>query len=513
MKASYLTLRSPYVEVAPLGEQGPPRRTGPRRGLCATPRGRPIRMRGAAVHVCGQLQPGHVLQGAIRLAQDQRLLACLRAADGNRQLGRRMDGRIRGRRKPTAADFLSFGTSQPFVFAEVGQLSSTASNELSYDSLRDFFLPVTSTARSNASSEGFPLTNFQQIRDEVLTPGQGVHGVRETFDYTYTGGITDTFDEVALTNADQTVVYLRAGTMWSRNCPARASRSTWTACASAPTARAHPVRTSGATGASAVTVWPNGLPHPRAATSTARSTTSRSTQRRLTVTQIDQHYTLSGRARTLPPAPSDLLGSTVANDNPDLYWRLDDASGTTAADSSRYNSPGTYSGAGITYHAASTVTGPSGTGVAFNGSTGTVGSNSTYINPTSYSEEAWFRTTSTAGGKIIGFGSSRSGNSVTHDRDVYLLSTGQLVFGVDNSSPGHVTTPKRLQRRALAPGRRHPGQRRDESLRRRAAGRDQPEHARRRTTPAIGASAATRVGAATATSTARSTRPRSGCPS
>ncbi len=110
--------------------------------------------------------------------------------------------------KPTAADFLSFGTSQPFVFAEVGQLSSTASNELSYDSLRDFFLPVTSTARSNASSEGFPLTNFQQIRDEVLTPGQGVHGVRETFDYTYTGGITDTFDEVALTNADQTVVYL-----------------------------------------------------------------------------------------------------------------------------------------------------------------------------------------------------------------------------------------------------------------------------------------------------------------
>ena len=110
--------------------------------------------------------------------------------------------------KPTAGDFLSFGTSQPFVFAEVGQLSSTASSELSYNSLRDFFLPVTSTARQNASQQGFPLTNFEQIRDQVLTPGQGVHGVRETFDYTYTGGITDTFDEVALTNADQTVVYL-----------------------------------------------------------------------------------------------------------------------------------------------------------------------------------------------------------------------------------------------------------------------------------------------------------------
>jgi hypothetical protein len=111
-------------------------------------------------------------------------------------------------RKPTAGDFLSFGTAEPFVFAEVGQLSSTASNALSYDTLRDFFLPVTSTARQNAAAQGFPLTSFKQIRDQTLTLTQGVHGVRETFEYTYTGGIADTFDEVALTNADQTVVYL-----------------------------------------------------------------------------------------------------------------------------------------------------------------------------------------------------------------------------------------------------------------------------------------------------------------
>ena len=110
-------------------------------------------------------------------------------------------------RKPTAGDFLSFGTSEPFVFAEVGQLSSTASSELSYDTLRDFFLPVTSTARQNAAAQGFPLTDFQQIRDQVLMLGQGVHGVRETFDYTY-NGVADTFDQVALTNADQTELYL-----------------------------------------------------------------------------------------------------------------------------------------------------------------------------------------------------------------------------------------------------------------------------------------------------------------
>ena len=110
---------------------------------------------------------------------------------------------------PHASDFLSFDTAQPFVFAEVGQLSSTGSAQLSYDALRDFFLPVTSTARTNAAAQqNFPLTGFKQIRDDVLTPGQGVHGVRETFDYTYAGGISDTFDEIALTNADQTEVYL-----------------------------------------------------------------------------------------------------------------------------------------------------------------------------------------------------------------------------------------------------------------------------------------------------------------
>jgi hypothetical protein len=107
---------------------------------------------------------------------------------------------------PTANDFLSFGASQPFVFAEVGNLTSAGSQALSYDALRDFFLPVTSTARQGEPA-GFPLTDFKQIRDQVLTPGRGVHGVRETFDYTLNGSQTDTFDEIALTNAVQTIVY------------------------------------------------------------------------------------------------------------------------------------------------------------------------------------------------------------------------------------------------------------------------------------------------------------------
>jgi hypothetical protein len=35
-----------------------------------------------------------------------------------------------------------------------------------------------------------------------------VHGVRVIFDYTFPDGSTDTFDQVAFTNADDTEIYL-----------------------------------------------------------------------------------------------------------------------------------------------------------------------------------------------------------------------------------------------------------------------------------------------------------------
>ena len=108
---------------------------------------------------------------------------------------------------PSGSNFLAPSINKPFVFAEVGTLSSTVSNEISYNVLRDFMLPVTSDARTQDAASGFPLTNFKQLRDQTVTAQQGVHGVRETFQYTFPGGVVDTFDEDVLTNADQTVVY------------------------------------------------------------------------------------------------------------------------------------------------------------------------------------------------------------------------------------------------------------------------------------------------------------------
>jgi hypothetical protein len=111
-----------------------------------------------------------------------------------------------GSSTPSADHNNSVALNQPFVFAEVGQLSSTGIAQLSYDAMRDLWLPVTSSTRQTDTSEGFPGTNFTQMRDQTISGKQGVHGVRETFQYTF-AGVTDTFDEEVLTNADQTVLY------------------------------------------------------------------------------------------------------------------------------------------------------------------------------------------------------------------------------------------------------------------------------------------------------------------
>lgn len=109
---------------------------------------------------------------------------------------------------PEAKHLFSATATQPFAFAFVAPLSAAGSNAMSYNALRDLVWPVTPAARQAAAqNKSFPLTGFRLLRDTVLTSSQGVHGVWVTYEYTYPGGITDTFDQVALTNADSTQLY------------------------------------------------------------------------------------------------------------------------------------------------------------------------------------------------------------------------------------------------------------------------------------------------------------------
>ena len=109
---------------------------------------------------------------------------------------------------PSAAHVLSASVNRPFALALVAPLSQSASSAMSYNLLRDFILPVTSTSRQSAAQRGFPLKQFRLISDSVIAPGKDVHGIREVYSYTYPDGSTDTFDQVALTNSDSTMVYM-----------------------------------------------------------------------------------------------------------------------------------------------------------------------------------------------------------------------------------------------------------------------------------------------------------------
>jgi hypothetical protein len=113
-----------------------------------------------------------------------------------------------GATRPEADHVLGAENLQPFAYSVVAPVNQTTTNELSYNDLRDFFLPVTAAARSSAAKSGFPLTNFRLLSDSMLELPQGVHGVRVVYDYSYPDGSVNTFDQVALTNADDTEVYL-----------------------------------------------------------------------------------------------------------------------------------------------------------------------------------------------------------------------------------------------------------------------------------------------------------------
>lgn len=110
---------------------------------------------------------------------------------------------------PTAVHLFSPNATEPFAFSFVAPLNSSASQTLSDNGLRDVLLPVTSAARLAAAQGGsFPLTHFRLLRDKVINPGSGVHGVWDTYSYTYPGGTTDTFDQVALTNSAKSQLYV-----------------------------------------------------------------------------------------------------------------------------------------------------------------------------------------------------------------------------------------------------------------------------------------------------------------
>jgi hypothetical protein len=136
-------------------------------------------------------------------------------------------------------------------------------------------------------------------------------------------------------------------------------------------------------------------------------------------------------------SPTLSYQQTVLNGNPSFLWPLND-SGGTATDASPNGFNGTYE-PGTTQGAPGPFTGS--TATSFDGQNGLVTSNSTVSDPTAFSIEGWFKTTTNEGGKLIGFGNAQTGMSGSYDRHIYMMNDGQLVFGLWNNQTETIESP------------------------------------------------------------------------
>ena len=144
--------------------------------------------------------------------------------------------------------------------------------------------------------------------------------------------------------------------------------------------------------------------------------------------QVDGQWVASGRATTLPTAPTDAYGARVFQDDPEAYFRLDGDGSRLAVDSSPAGVDGLASG-GLTAGGSSALSSGTGTSAGFDGQSGGVATTTSYGSPDSYSLETWFSTTTTQGGKLMGLGNQQTGYSGNYDRHVYMEQDGRLQFG------------------------------------------------------------------------------------
>ncbi|KOY59944.1 LamG-like jellyroll fold domain-containing protein [Streptomyces sp. XY332] len=149
---------------------------------------------------------------------------------------------------------------------------------------------------------------------------------------------------------------------------------------------------------------------------------------------------LSATASVTVPSSVQAYPNQVRADGANLYWRYDDTVSPYVADSSESgNTSGIQLNAPALRQTPGAISGAS-TAMGFNGTSQQVYSDHRQTVGSAFSVETWFKTNTTRGGKLIGFGNNTTRNSGTYDKQIYMTNTGRLVFGVYNGSTRTVST-------------------------------------------------------------------------
>jgi len=115
-----------------------------------------------------------------------------------------------------------------------------------------------------------------------------------------------------------------------------------------------------------------------------------------------------------------------------LTYRFDDAPGTSAADGSGNGRHGTLT-SGVSLAPGTCRAGDS-PSLLTGGVRGQVITDAAVDAPQIFAIETWFRTTTTTGGMLLGFGNLRSDQSTKYDRQLYLSDEGAVHFGAYNGT-------------------------------------------------------------------------------
>ncbi|MFI5986039.1 DNRLRE domain-containing protein [Streptomyces sp. NPDC051555] len=149
---------------------------------------------------------------------------------------------------------------------------------------------------------------------------------------------------------------------------------------------------------------------------------------------------LSATASVTVPATADAYPNQVRTDGAAQYWRYDESALPFVADSSDGgNSGGVHLNAPALRQTPGAVTGAS-TAIGFNGTdTQVYGDRRSTVGGT-YTLETWFKTNTTRGGKLVGFGNNQTRGSSQYDKHVYMTNDGRLTFGVYTGATRTITT-------------------------------------------------------------------------
>lgn len=131
-----------------------------------------------------------------------------------------------------------------------------------------------------------------------------------------------------------------------------------------------------------------------------------------------------------PPPPPSSYPTTVLADGSSMYWRLNELGPGTVGDSSAlHNRTGTYRN-GLTFAQDDALTNGSDFAVTSPGSSGVAYSNQAQAAPSTYSIEAWIKTNSFNGGKILGYEDVQTGWGTHFDRQLYMTNNGRIGYGI-----------------------------------------------------------------------------------